>query len=63
VTFVSPGKHIQAMHRYDCDAPEYFGCVRSCFPLGEDIYAITFDTGYDSVITITTREYDVRSCF
>lgn len=63
MTFVSPGKSIKCVHRFDSSAPILYGCVRSCFPLSEDIYAITFDTGYDTCITLTTQEWDVRLPF
>jgi hypothetical protein len=60
MTFVSGGRSIKAVHRFDPDAPVLYGGVLSCFSLSGDIYSITFQTGYDSIITITTREWDVR---
>jgi len=59
MTFVSPGREIKARHRFDCDAPEQRGTVRTCFPLSENMYAITFENAWDMVITITTEEWDV----
>ena len=61
MTFVSPGKEIKARHRFDPDAPEMRGLVKACGAVIEakDIYAITFDTAWDMMVTITTLEWDV----
>lgn len=59
MTFVSSGRGIKARHRFDFEAPEQFGVVRTCFPLSEDVYAITFENAWDMVITITTQEWNV----
>jgi hypothetical protein len=59
MTFVSPNKNIKAVHRFDPEGPELRGWVLSCFPLGEDIYAITIENAWDMVITITTQEWNV----